>query len=61
MPITSDAVGAYGHIWESLLAGKLAISLPASEAQTLPAAGSAQDNFHHTQLEEDGSAGLFFG
>lgn len=37
------------------------ISLPASEAQTLPAAGSAQDNFHHTQLEEDGSAGLFFG
>lgn len=37
------------------------IGLPASEAQTLPAAGSAQDNFHHTQLEEDGSAGLFFG
>lgn len=24
VPITSDAVGAYGHIWESLLAGKLA-------------------------------------
>lgn len=24
VPITSDAVRAYGHIWESLLAGKLA-------------------------------------